>query len=253
MINPRLVGDRTYRGEVVASDVYPPILDRATGAEVLSLLTSKTKGERSLSLLSGLLICGKCGENLIHGSTGAHRKPTRIYQCGGRRGCNGIGITATLVEGWVRDAVCERIEARWPRGGLPGTDEFFEDELAAIRDHAGQFRRLNQSYFVHRDITRAEYLHTRRHLLDRHARERRRRQPTMRPAQVPTEVDLTRIGEHWARLDRAAQRSLIELELSSITVKPSPTRGGCIFDPDRLQARWIRVGVYPTADPASTR
>lgn len=241
LTNPRLVGDRAYRGTVVASGVYPAILDRPTASEVLRILTATPKGRRTTSLLCGMLTCGLCGLNLHYGTV---TRGTRIYRCGGSHGCNGIGISAAHLERWTGRTVAQRIQARWrsPEGSAETLTG--EERLRLQRTHATQFRRLHVSYYVDGDISRAEFLSARRHLLHRHAVAERRTDPRRRPLQVPDDVDLLNLVAAWDSLDRAAQRALIDLELSSIVVHPSPTRGGCKFNPARLEPRWVRVGVY---------
>lgn len=245
LMNPRLVGDRSYRGTVVAHNVYATILDRPTAAEVLRVLATRPKSRGTASLLCGLLICGVCGCTLHYGTS--YRREMRIYRCGGSHGCNRIGIVAHLVEGWVRQAVCQRIEARWKTTTDPRrtTDE----ELRMLRTHAVQIRRLHASYYGKADISRTEFVAARRYLLDMQGRDHRRLEPQRRPIQVPDDVDLAQLSRHWEALDQPARRALIDLELSSITVHPSPTRGGCKFNPDRLEPRWVRVGAYPNSAP----
>lgn len=240
LINPRLVGDRAYHGTVVASGVYPPILERGQAAEVLRILTTGPKGRRVTSLLCALLVCSCCGHVLHYGRV--NRNGARVYRC---NDCHRIGITGTHVEDWVRHVVCQRIEARWHHAPPPNTLSD-DEELRLARTHAAQFQRLHAAYFGAGDISRSEFLSARRHLLGTQTRERRRSDPDRRPMLVPADVDLSRLSEHWDALSRPARRALIDLEITSIVVKPSPTRGGCKFNPERLVPQWARVGVHPT-------
>lgn len=242
LTNPRLVGDRAYRGSVVAENVYPAILPREVAAEVVRILETQPKGRRTTSLLCGLLQCALCGLTLHHATSRPLRD--RLYRCGGANGCNRIGINAQATEDWIGRWVCQRIEARWVNDCV-GTDLLNADEeLRLQRTHANQFRRLHASYFGRGDISRKEFLAARRQLLDGQARAQRRTAPTRRPMQVPPSVDLTRASIYWPTLSRPARRSLIDLEISQVIVHPSPTRGGCRFNPDRLDVRWVRVGAY---------
>lgn len=69
---PSLAGLRTHRGKVVGTfdpDIHPPILDEDTHTRLEALLTDPSRatgtgGRTPVHLLSGLAMCGRCGDTL---------------------------------------------------------------------------------------------------------------------------------------------------------------------------------------------
>jgi site-specific DNA recombinase len=61
--SPRLVGDNTLNGSVVAKSCFPAILDRLTFARLRSAIADLKRARNSPNryLLTSLLRCGKCG------------------------------------------------------------------------------------------------------------------------------------------------------------------------------------------------
>jgi site-specific DNA recombinase len=88
LMSHRVVGDNEFRGQVVARDCFPAILDRTTHSKVRALLAGTHHPHRRVSpgLLTGLLRCARCGANLHAGritrrlSTG-ELSAYRIYRC----------------------------------------------------------------------------------------------------------------------------------------------------------------------------
>jgi hypothetical protein len=82
---PRLVGDLTYKSDVVGRGRWEPILDRETFANLQTALTSRARGNRAASnsrryLLSGIATCGGCGAGLQTGVQNAGNAYRR-YRC----------------------------------------------------------------------------------------------------------------------------------------------------------------------------
>jgi site-specific DNA recombinase len=79
--NPRLVGDRAYKGQVVARGYWPAILDRETFARLqLTLNHPGRQGappRHNKRLATGFAQCGLCGQNM---ST-TTRSGDRCYSC----------------------------------------------------------------------------------------------------------------------------------------------------------------------------
>lgn len=85
--NPRNIGKRAYKGEIVANAEWPAIVAEDRFRAVVAMLSnparrSGTPGGRAL--LSGLALCGVCGATVHAG--GAARAGIRNYRCSGTTG-----------------------------------------------------------------------------------------------------------------------------------------------------------------------
>jgi hypothetical protein len=97
--NPRLVGDRAYKGRVVARECWPAILDRETFARLqLTLNHPARQGappRHHKRLATGFAQCGLCGQNM---ST-TTRSGIRYYSCPTQpTGCGRIHVHADRLE-----------------------------------------------------------------------------------------------------------------------------------------------------------
>lgn len=130
----RLVGERTYRGEVVATDCWPPILDPVTAAQVRHHLAGQPGGAHrrpSPSLLQGRVRCGLCG-TAMH-SRGRRDEPR--YVCPPPRGCGQISIDRPALDEWATTTVLARIKARGAANHRVAVDRRQADaELVAALD-----------------------------------------------------------------------------------------------------------------------
>lgn len=88
MLNPRYSGKRVYNGSDVAAGNWEPILDEETA----KLLEEKLNDPRrrtapddlnSKYLLSGILICGKCGHKMFAGPITSKGTRSMVYRCFG--------------------------------------------------------------------------------------------------------------------------------------------------------------------------
>ena len=115
--SPQLAGIRTVDG-VMVTGTWPAILDVATHRAILAELDKPERGRGRPAgerwLLTGLLVCGKCGQSVAAGgehqvkAKGGIIKRQRHYRCARpgnmRTGC-GTTMAADPLEGWVEAAV----------------------------------------------------------------------------------------------------------------------------------------------------
>jgi site-specific DNA recombinase len=100
-----------HRGQVVGPAAWPAILDEATWRGVVAVLTDP--GRRTNTsvarrwLLSGLAVCGVCGDPVRSFSAASHRRKSRpVYTC--RTGKHVIR-TAEEVDAFVTQVILERL------------------------------------------------------------------------------------------------------------------------------------------------
>jgi site-specific DNA recombinase len=113
--SPRIAGLRQYipaaerrrgvrTGGQITRAVWPAIIDYDTWAQIRALLTDprrRKQGARRTFLLSGLMICERCGVRLVGAA--------RAYKCAGQvGGCSGIAVTKAgaerVVVSWCRSS-----------------------------------------------------------------------------------------------------------------------------------------------------
>jgi DNA invertase Pin-like site-specific DNA recombinase len=219
--NPRIAGDRAYRGQVVVRDCFPAILDHDTFDRLQTELGQPHRRGRPVHhpprLASGLIFCSRCGAKLMQTT----RTGRRFYSCPHPpTGCARLHVNADLADSWLREALCKRL----------GDCQLPAPTLAA-EEVAARLAVLSTDYYAHHAITRAEFLAARADL---------------EGLPPPPTRDLTRLAARVAKApDPSAalqsygtetQRVLLRAYVNRIEVLPAARRG--FFNPDRLQVLW---------------
>jgi site-specific DNA recombinase len=141
LLSPRMVGKREPDGPVG----MPVILEEEDWRGVQAILTDPSRAvdpNRGKHLLSGLLVCGLCGQRLhIH-----IRKGNRRYACAPKPpGCNRIVIAAKSLEEYILSAALtrtwEKFNSREMKVAIQAKKDHDEEEekelraeLAALKD-----------------------------------------------------------------------------------------------------------------------
>lgn len=154
--HPRLAGDRTYKGEVVARDCYPAVLDRDTFDRLqLALAQPDRIGKPKRNhwrLATGFATCGLCGQRMI---TMTHNGK-RVYACPRvPTGCSRVSVLADATEEWLLDRLAEHLATVAPRRRV------VEPEHPRPAETAAALRDLSTDYYVRRIIERGEFLSAR--------------------------------------------------------------------------------------------
>jgi site-specific DNA recombinase len=101
LTGPRAAGLRVHRGEIIGQAQWPAILDRADWEALRAALRDPRRsaiGRPATNLLTGMLVCGRCGATL---RSTKERSGARRYACNrapGRLGCGGLAITAAPLD-----------------------------------------------------------------------------------------------------------------------------------------------------------
>ena len=244
--NPRLVGDNTYRGEVVARDCLPAILDRGVHAELCAVLASRRGPRRSPDryLLSGLLRCQLCGARLVAVRRSRVNSLGEEVECPGYKcpsrptGCGRISIWARFVEELMTDTVLHRIESRaTTRPDEEPPVDAPEQLTLAYERYSTSVRELAYDYYVGKKLTRDAWLGARDGIEHELNVIRRDLDPRWRLLPAAPSRPKGRLRAEWASLDLAHQRDIIASELESATVAPCPS-SSFFFDPSRISPKW---------------
>lgn len=241
---------------------WEPILDEETWVALKALLlnpTRRTRGVTSeLSLLSGLLVCGRhdgskvCGKSLGYGA--------KAYICNySSGGCNRTSISTARVEEHMLALVEALITARdfrLPTPKVPTPDELTEakrERLQRNRDDA--FGLFTQGIITAEQLKEAEE-RLRRELEDLSPKPR-----TLKAVQAET-AELASLIARWKVAGKPERRIVIRSLIDRIVVSPpDPVRAkanGGRFDYERLDIQWARwdeqgsrVPPRPLALPAT--
>lgn len=231
----RLVGERTYRGEVVANRCWPAILDEVTAAQVRNCLAGRPGGAQrrpSPSLLQGRVRCGLCGTPMH--SRG--RRDTPCYVCPPPRGCGRVSIDRPALDEWAKATVLARLAGRSPDNHRTAVDRRGADEaVRALDAQAGRLEELNRRYYVTAEITYPEWVRARDDLLA----VTEKALTTIIPPGFPPGRPLADAAQVWDELTSTAQRGVIGTELAWVTIAPAPARNG-VWYPARIHPRWHR-------------
>jgi DNA invertase Pin-like site-specific DNA recombinase len=224
--SPRLCGDRTWKGDVVAEGCFPAILDRLTFERVQYVMSRRAHGPSPVLrkyLLSGLLSCDGCGKHL-HGRNTANA----AYAC---TNCRAVSISARPTEAAVTDLVFEHLlqrrHQRPPR--LP------EPPRRLLAEYRERLDALNRDYYVTRILTRDEFLTARAAIgaathVDSTDAEHR-------ADGLPRTFKIRNAETAWPALTLPQRRAVIAAEIDHLTVTKAhrPVHG---FDPTRHTPHW---------------
>jgi len=134
LLNPTYAGFRTSRGEIVKQGKWPPIFTPEEFQELSALLRSDQhtvshRGTEPKHLLTGIAVCGVCGEAVIRGKNGstasAKRRfePYEIYCCPKRH----VGRLIQRVNTFVEEFIIFELSQPGALEKLEQTEEVEED------------------------------------------------------------------------------------------------------------------------------
>ena len=248
LISPRLRGDLEHRGAVVGPGSWPAILDRETSLRLARALTRPGGGEktRRTSLLSGLLLCAKCGARMKVATNSL--KGLKRYGCQARPwGCNGVSIGVDKTDEAVSEMVLLRLDSKEvhqmlkKRRGAKGASKDADvlgrlaEAEERLRDLDNQWARGELSPERHRSMSRQ---------LEAYSEELRSELSVLRQAEPLERLDALGGGIRaiWDDIPTDRRRAIIDLLLERVEVRPIATRGSKTFDVTRLYPVWRQVG-----------
>ena len=233
--NPRIAGLRTHKGEIVGEARWPAIITLDEHRRVRALVDDPArKGRRGKQprLLTGVLVCGKCGVKMVGGRASMSRGGQPVYRCGrhvgSEHGCNANSILALPVEHQILQAMSAHA-----RTIVDTHDDSAEvtvlAELAAIeRERVELDADVERGELSHRLAAAAERgLDARQS--DAEARLRQHARPTSIAAQGDTWATLI---DGWDDLTIERQRAIVGDLIVSVEIGAST--GGKTVDLSRV-------------------
>lgn len=253
----RYAGFRIYEGKEYPG-IWQPIFDRETWDYMQRILERRKEftGDRPSNrkyLLTGLLICGKCG-GYLNGAT-KRDKPTRplrrTYLCRPQGftqplgGCGGVTRNADALEHFIRELICYRLDTPELASMISKTDLETPDLLKERAELASRKTMLVDDYadgtLDRNDFVRAQARVDRRlKAIDEQLDQLRRTRLDMSLRAGET------VKEAWMTRDDEWRREVVETLIRKITVnvgktKPFYDADGKLmrFDPSLINIDWL--------------
>lgn len=236
---PHLAGIRTHRGEEVGPATWPAVLDEVTHRRLVARYDGQTASHRGprlrRRLLTGLLLCGRCGEPML-GVAGER------YSCRDqppRRGCGRVAVQGAPLEGMVRDDALGVLADGGIVRALAGREDVDRAALVEQLHEAEEaMTQLALDHYSDRLISRAEFLAAREGLEARVDLVRE----GLRESDVPGHLlDLpsgaAALRAAWDAHEVAWRRSILDVVLVDVTIAPA-VRGLNRFDARRVTYDW---------------
>jgi hypothetical protein len=234
--SPRLVGLRTYKGEVVGPGTWPPILDRDLFEQVQAKLRRTARPGRSpKKLLSAIARCGRCGGPMWSSHREGVTGRVARYACVKRPGAPGCGATtivAAPLEQLVVDAVLHRLGTQRMAQQLTRKPKRERGEMDVVRLE-GDLDGLAADFGSGR-ISRREWLTARKPLEDRLARARRAADAhNGTTALAPFRGNNVRAA--WDNLNLERKRAVLDALIDRVVINPATK---AVFESDRIDVVW---------------
>lgn len=249
--NPRLVGDRVYKGEVVARGVYPAIFDERTHQALIAFLadperiarhTSSGPREHKYLLTGGISRCGVCGKRLVAQPSNNHKPGYICRKTAPYGGCGRIRIQGEAFEAHVASQVLARFASPTTRLRLVEAFEKGEDgeviaqQIVALEDRLAQ---LGREYALG-DMDKIGYTAGRNLLEDKIRSLRGEISQRERTVGLPPPMAPRALAEWWAAKDTTMQerRAVIMSVVDHVLVDPVTRIGYNKMDPERIRIIW---------------
>jgi site-specific DNA recombinase len=241
LINPRIAGLSSYKGEIVGNGTWPSIVDEPTWRAVLAILDNPARRppQGTQTLLSGLAECA-CGRVVWAGRSHRGRQ---VYKCSSY--FSGIDVggqhtsrSAGPVDDFVRDIVVERLSR------ADAATLLFKAELPdveALRDRQIVLsNRLDELALMlaYGEINRAQ-LKTGTEGVRAAMREVESQLADAGRVDVLGDlVNATDVRRMWdsPKMDLDRQRAVVDVLISAVLLPPG--RGTRTFRPETVQVTW---------------
>lgn len=242
LTRPRNAGLSVYRGEVIGSANWEPIVDEADWQALMSLLLSPDRRRSSSNELArigiGLFLCGKCAEpTAVESGTTKSKKPA--YRCPTRH----LSRVVTPVDAFVGELVIERLSRP---DALDLLDEGRE-ELAPLRRQLSTVRsRLDEQARLHaQGVIDGRQLAAGTQLLRSEAADLESRIAAATASSALSGIaDAEDVRVAWEGLSMGRRRTVVAA-LMGVTILPAARLGRqpggeSYFDADSVLVDWKR-------------
>lgn len=226
----RLFGWREHHGELVAKGEWPAILDEATGRRLRELIANpKAKGGTAPArkhLLSGLLVCAKCGHTLKAGN--ATERNLARYVCPAPRdgGCAGTTIDRGQTDEAIAEMALYRLDspnvsallrARKAKKGSRADDAELLAQLAEVTERTKE----NGAAYARGELSMQAFTAADREL-EAMSRRLNEQLAAIRQAEPLAEiVGRANLRDTWHSMPVGRQRAVLDALLEKVVVHPA--------------------------------
>ncbi|MEQ4518495.1 recombinase family protein [Pseudarthrobacter sp. B907] len=236
LINPRYAGRRIYNGDDKGAGKWDAILDEETSRRLEEMLTDPRRRTapddlNSKYLLSGIVVCGKCGSKMFAAPVAAPGGGKRmVYRCfGGYCMQRSLGDIDELVTGVIIGVLSRPDAARLFATG--DTTAELRRKATDLRDRRDALASLLADGLLSAAAVREQSGKLGRALADVEAAIAS--STGLNPAAAVVGAD--DVGKAWDGLPLGTQRQIIRA-LMTVTVMPAGK--GVRFDPEQIQIEW---------------
>lgn len=234
LINARYAGLRSYRGEIVGPAAWEAIVDEDTWRSVQTILADPgrrrgaTRGRKHL--LTGLVVCGKCGQTMGSGVVGSG---ALVYSC---KRCMSNSRNMAKVDEVVLKVVLGRL-AQPDAADL--TIDHQRADLTGLRDQAAALRaRLEALAVDYADgLMDGQQVRVASARIKDKLAEIEPLITDAHSARVFDGVTGPGVSEAWEVISLDRRRAIIDA-LVSVTVEPAGR--GRVFNPELVKISWRR-------------
>jgi site-specific DNA recombinase len=237
-------GLRRHRGEIVGKGNWPAIFSRAEHERIAAALDGKrVRNPVRSSLLTGLVICGRCGEKMTRNGTqpNGSRGHVGTWRCAKRPGyknCGQMSVTATPLEELITETVLQLLDGPALSAVLKTSSTTRQDDKAA-NDLAKAEARLAElaEMFGTGEITKAEWMTARSPIEDQINEARSHLHRKEQSAVLKGYAKPGSLRASWPDMTVDRRRAVIAAVIESIIVNASARRGP-VFDDARVDVKW---------------
>lgn len=251
--NPAVAGLRVHQGRVVGKANWPPILDdplwrqvcaRLAGPRTVATVDDRqhrvTIGHRTARryLLTGTVVCGRCGTPLVGGTKTMAGRRVPYYVCHSQRGgCGRLGVAADPTEQHVLNTLMRELAKPEFLAALAADDHAARrDQLSTELADLERQREELAGMWGGRQLTSAEW-GTARKALDERQRELQAELADLPAPAVDLDPAALSDPRVWAAMTLDERRELLGMFVARVVVAPAGRRGP-YFDTGRITVQW---------------
>lgn len=228
-------------GDLIApSPDLEPIITREDTDRLRALMTDPARrtARRVSHLLTGILVCGRCGGGLNSRSDNGQGRRYACIRTPGSSKCGGLSIVAPQVDAMAVAALHEALRGADLTAPTDDEDEVIAEAVRALGEYRERLTSLAADY-ADGLLSRPEWLAARTRC---EARIREAEAVTVRTerraalATLPQNSEL--LPSAWEGMTLDQQRAVMKAVIVRIVVRPAVTRGRPYLDPSRLEIEW---------------
>lgn len=260
LTNASYIGKRVHLGKVIGDAIWPPILALPDGSpdedlfyKVQAILSDPSRRKQRDTavrhLLSGIAVCGKCGDGDVRAAVRKSRG-YRQYHCAA---CFGVCCKADPIDDYVTALVIARLARPDAAQLYPAEDTGDEvetkkalGEIARWREELAEGERLVEAG----ELTMARLARMEQRLLPRIEEAESR----LRVVRVdPLVADMVRpsveeVAVEWKARDVAQRRAVLRRMIERLELVSVGSGRSDVHPRDRVRVEWRRAEGVPGAD-----